>query len=826
MVSPAVYVRWLLVALFLAAAPAVASGDSTDSTGAPRFAGRPLADALRELQAGGLAIIYSDQLVRPEMRVLAEPRTRRPRAVLDEILAPHELGVEEAPGGVLVIVARKRADAVPAQPEAPPKIEPHVLPQPYFTEEIIVRPSRMSLLEQRPDSSLAWGREEIDRLPQLGGDLSRTLSLLPGIAANDVSAQFSVHGGRRDEVKITLDGQELYEAYHLKDYDGALSVVSARNLASASLQTGAYPASEGDRMSGVLDLRTIEPPAKRRTVLGLSVLDAQFSNAGRMAREPVRGQGSWLVSGRRGAIDLAAQAIGNEHPSFWDLFAKTEVETPIGPLAARLLFAEDGLRIERSEGETAESLDNDYKNLHGWLTHQATPGDRLLIESSASWARLNRNRNASTLDDDSRFDLRDRRTLDVLALAQSWTLDLGAQKSRHQPEWGWETRRYDARFDYAKDLDLEFPVLAPFAAERLTAHALRGTLSGKHLGVWASDRITLGRATAELGGRYDRHPATDDTLLSPRINLAWRLGGRSVLRAGWGRFFQSQRPYELQAEDGETNLRRAERSKQTVLGYEMLPATNRVGLDGVRIELYHRAIDHPRPRFENLLEPLNVFQEIEPDRVRIAPLGSRARGVELLLRGRRGERFDWWLAYSLSRIEDRFPSRSDDSRRQVPRALDQPHALTLDLNFQLPRSWNLNLAWKAHSGWPTTPVAGRFIPNPNPERAVEPNESEDPEDPEDPEEPEPPPVPDVFAVVFGRLNSERLPTYHRLDLRASRTWQRRQGRLTFFIDIQNLYNRQNLAGFDLQVDADEGVVNLRQEHWAGIFPSLGISWEF
>ena len=792
-------VRAFGAALMLAALPAFGLADSP---AAPRWAGRPLADALRSLEAAGLALVFSDRLVRPEMKVLAEPTANRPREILDQVLAPHGLKAEPAPGGVLVIVAEKPSRGGELGPRVRRDVEPPPPPQPAFSEEIVVRSSRISLLDERPDSSLSLGREEIENLPQLGGDLSRTLSLLPGIAANDVSAQWSVRGGRRDEVKISLDGQELYEAYHLKDYDGALSLVPARNLASATLSTGAFPASQGDRMGGVLDLRTLPPTEKRRTVLGLSVLDVQISGAGRTpseAAETGEPSGAWFVSGRRGAIDLAAKAIGNEHPTFWDLFAKAEAETPIGPFAVRLLAADDGLRIDRADGETSERLDNDYRTRQAWWTHQATPGDRTLIETSGSWARVERDREASTFDDDSRFDLLDRRDLRVLGLAQTWSFDAG---TRHQPEWGGEARRYEATFEYDKDLELEFPVIAPFSTPRRTVHALRGTLHGDHLGVWASDRATYGRLTAELGGRYDRHTATGDTLFSPRANFAWRLGERGVLRAGWGRFSQSQRPYELQVEDGETTLRRAERSDQAVLGYEIAPRANRAGLDGLRIEVYRRDIDRPRPRFENLLEPLNVFQEIEPDRVRITPWRSRARGIELLLRGKRGERFAWWLAYSYSRIEDRLPDVPGDSRRYVPRALDQPHALTLDLNFRLPKRWNLNLAWRAHTGWPTTPVSGRFVA-----------------DPDDPEE-------ETFAVVFGRLNSERLPAYHRLDLRAARSWERRRGRLTFFVDVQNLYDRKNLGGFDLQVDPDEGSLDVVKEHWPGIFPSLGISWEF
>ena len=89
----------------------------------------------------------------------------------------------------------------------------------------------------------------------------------------------------------------------------------------------------------------------------------------------------------------------------------------------------------------------------------------------------------------------------------------------------------------------------------------------------------------------------------------------------------------------------------------------------------------------------------------------------------------------------------------------------------------------------------------------------------DPEaEPEP-------GAVFGPLRSERFPDYHRLDLRASRGWDVRGGRLTLFVDVQNLYDRGNLAGFDVEIDDEEGVVLMEAERWPGLFPSIGLSWE-
>lgn len=818
------------------------------------YEGRPLAEVLLSLQKEGFALVFTSELVRPGMKVATEPAAREPRRVLDEILAPHGLRAAEGPQGVLVIVAapgasrkagiegavlargsgRGLADAVvrvvgrgltaraqedgsfdlaalepgtyTLEAEAPGYLEQQIggvavsagttrrvvfrlHPQPYIEDEIVVRASRLSLLDEPPDS-FSLGREEIESLPHLGGDVFRALPRLPGVTANDVTAQFSIHGGRRDEVKIVLDGQELYGAFHLKDYDNALSLVPARILAGASLTTGAYPVSQGDRMSGVLDLRTVDPPDGRHLVLGVSVLDALASGSGRFSE----GRGAWLATGRRGSLDLASEVIGNEDPRFWDALGKVELETGLGLFSGRVLAAGDALGIDKAGSGEFERLDNEYRSTYGWLTHQAAPEESLLVETIGSWARIETDRGSSANDEEAGYELHDRRDLDVVSLSQAWTWELGP---RHLPRWGFEARRYDAFFDYAKDLEPEVVVVAPFSPLRRTEHRFRGSLRGEHLGAWISDRVSfLDRLTAEAGARYDRHTATDDTLVSPRVSLGWRLGERSVVRAAWGRFYQSQRPYELQVEDGESSLFPAERSEHRVLGYETFFEPGRFGVDALRVELFDREVEDPRPRYESLLEPVNFFPEIEPDRVRIAPERSTAQGIEILLRGSRGPRFDWSLAYSHARAEDRL------SGETVPRSLDQPDTVALDLNFRLPRQWSLSLAWRYHTGWPTTPVEAGFVI--------------DPEDPE--EEPE-------LVAMFGRLNSERLPDYHRLDLRASRRFNLRTGRLTFFVDVQNVYDRRNLAGFDVSLDEDAGTVELEEERWPGFFPSLGITWE-
>lgn len=730
---------------------------SLTGTAAADWLGRPLAEALRELQSQGLRIVFTSQLVRPEMRVEAEPVSGDPRRILDEILAPHGLRAEERVGGTLVVVR------APEQPPSPVEEEPAPLPMPYIYDEIVVRSSELSLLDEEPVAPLSISRGEIESLPHLAGDLFRAVSLLPGTAANDITAQFHIHGGRRDEVLILLDGQELYEAYHLQEFDRAVSVVEAGSLAGASLSTGAFPAVHGDRMSGVFDMTTAVPSGPRQTRLSVSLVTALVASGGSFD------EGSWLASARRGSIDLASRFLGHEDPAFWDLFGKVAY----GGLRAHLLHAGDAMDFQETDGGDQKHFDTDYDTTYLWLTHQATLGDRLLVETTASTSELERDRLGAEDEEEQSFDIVDRRTMDVLALGQSW--------SSHGFKGGFEARRYEATYDYFSRLEPDFVLHTDLAEPREGLTRFMDRFSGDHLAAYVTDRFSPREPlTVELGVRYDRHTLTGDTLVSPRVSLAWRLGESGVVRASWGHFHQSQRPYELQVEDGETRFSPAERSEHRVIGYERV--LGKGFLRALRVEAYQREIRDPRPRHENIFEPVNAFPEAEADRFRISPESSRAEGIELMLRGAAGPRTNWWINYALASAEDRI--RGMEVRRQT----DQPHTVNLYVDTLLGKNWNLSAAWRYHTGWPTSPV---------------------------------------FAVegkpVLGKLNSERLPSYHRMDLRASRDWRLRSGRLTFFVDLQNVYNRKNVAGFDLEVD-EESIVP-EPETWPGFFPSIGITWE-
>ena len=349
----------------------------------------------------------------------------------------------------------------------------------------------------------------------------------------------------------------------------------------------------------------------------------------------------------------------------------------------------------------------------------------------------------------------------------------------------------DVEYDYSSTLADPGPLPA-------SRRFVQG-FDGEQLAFYAADRWRSGRWTLDLGLRLDRNTVLDDNhFFSPRLSLGVELGERSLLRANWGRYTQSQRLYELQVEDGETELTHSERAGHTSLGFEHVFASRSGGRGTIlRLELHDRRVQNPRTRWENLFEPISKVPELAPDRVRIAPTSSRSRGVELFVGGPAGQAFDWFATYAYARAEDRIDGRD------VPRRIDQPHALHLDLAWHGPaRRWRIALAFEGHTGWPTTEVSGRLVEGADGEPLVE--------------------------RVLGPLYGERLRDYARLDLGIRRFWQLSRGELTAFLTIQNLLGRRNLRGFEvtLGVEDDEVITEKTAKSWGGVWPSFGVRWSF
>ncbi len=648
--------------------------------------------------------------------------------------------------------------------------------------EVVVTPSRFGVAEQAAGSAAALTARQLETLPQVGQDLYRSIARLPGLAADDISAQFWVRGAPQSEVRGRLDGLDLIEPFHLKDVGGALSIVDPAVMGWLELATGGFGAEHGDRLAGVLTLET-RSDARTRSAVDLSLTGLGLRREGTLA-----GAARYLVTGRRGYPDVALKASGRDDdvsPRYFDGLAKVEfAPAPGHTLSFHALHAGDDLRYARTD---SPSLRSGYDTSSAWARWRVRERDGWSGETVTSWSGLTWNRTGTGRLDGFPFSLRDRRGLDVAHLRSEWSRAVGEG-------WIWraggEARRATARYDYALAQQRSVVVNGIQVARPSVVTARLDPRDTGGAG-FVSARVALsGGLLVEPGLRVDRAPRTPAAEWGPRINVAW-VAGEVTWRAAWGRHAQAQGLHELSVADGERGFAAPERAEHRVLGLE-----TRLGAAALRLEAYDRPSSRLRPRWVNLDNAYDLFPEAQSDRARLEPDRGRARGVEVLLAGRGRGPWQWNASYAWARTEERIAGR------WVPRARDQRHAAYADVTYAPDRRWTFSAAWHFHTGWPTTDVTYALAPLNNGRR--------------------------LLVSANGPAFGLRLPAYHRLDLRATRRIPLRNGELRVQLDVFNAYDRLNFLGYDRKVSVAGNAVTVRREarEQLPFLPSAGVIWEF
>ncbi|HEX6630278.1 MAG TPA: TonB-dependent receptor [Gemmatimonadaceae bacterium] len=680
---------------------------------------------------------------------------------------------------------------------APADVVARLEPAPVSLASVVVTPGQYGVLAEGPVATQSLSRQQLEAAPQVGEDLFRMVTRLPGVAANDFSAAFRVRGGAQEELLVTLDGLELYEPFHLKDFDGALSIVDLGVVGGLDLNTGGFGARYGDRLTGVMEIRSLVPePGAAHGEGALTLTTLRGNGRGTFAD----GRGDWLLSARRGFLQYALRLAGEDddlQPDYDDFFGKLVVRPREGhEVALHALYAGDRLRFHAGPDEIR--LRSAYQSGYAWLTWRARVAERLTATTLLSAGRLTWRRDGdrdSPIDGSPNLRVRDDRTFTPLALRQDWSFE---PSPRRLWTWGVEAKRLHAGYDY----DGFRQRIIVRGAQVLTETMLSTvdvSPSGLSLAGYAAQRLRVGPAlTAEVGLRADRftrrYPgeAVDGWQLSPRVAAAYALGDRTTLRAAWGRYAQAEGVHELQVQDSLLGFAPAELAEHRVVGVERALA----GGATARLEAYERRTLRARARYTSVDNTLDLLPEIGPDRRLAQPYDGVARGVELLVRRDRPAGLSWGASYALARADDEV-----DGRR-VPRTLDQRHTLVLDAAYRPDPAWVLGGAFVYHTGWPTTSytVTADTLRN----NLI------------------------LLRREYGPRNAERLPAYHRLDLRVTRYFDVGGGRLAAFLDVFNVYDHQlprqpALEGRELEPTGDF------RRHLDALLPrvpSVGLTWTF
>jgi outer membrane receptor protein involved in Fe transport len=745
------------------------------SAHAAAFLNRRVSDVLNELRGAGFVFIYSTDTIPAQLRVVAEPRAAGGIELAREILRPHGLAlIEAAPKVYSVVHDTANSRTIEDQPR--PINNP--------VEEIVVQTSRYSLNNDYAASTAFLTQDQIKDLPQLAGETLRAVQRLPGTATNGFSSVGPVRGGEPGEMAIILDGLRLYEPFHLKNFLSPVSLLDSRLIEGIEFYSGGFPAIYGDRMSAIIDARSVHPGQPRYYELGFNLFHA--SALGSIAFDDARGHA--LLSYRRSNLGELAQFSENEvgEPNYQDAFGRLDYTLSDQTNASfEMLVSNDAISaIRADEMQRARA---EYRNVYAWMTLEHRWTEAADSRFIVSYTDLSNERRGNINEPTRAATVRDDRTFHVLGFR--WENSFATNLLQHR--FGVEGRRLWGQYDYASDVSLAAGTPFPDSlAVRIQRESSPEPQGYEALAYW-DVRADLGeRWTFQGGMRVDTQTydgSDDGEQLSPRLSAMYAFTPHSHLRASWGRFYQAQGINELQVEDGIEHFYPAQFADHFIVGFDHEFET---GFD-LRIEAYRKRYRRLNPRFENLFDPLVLFPEAEFDRVMIDPESARAFGIETLLRLRQRGSWSGWLSYTWSQVEDRIDGRD------VPRSWDQRHAINLGVVWSK-GPWTASLANSYHSGWPTTALsvdASGAAPQ----------------------------------LSLTSRNRTRFAAFNSLDLRVTRVFALSHGVLDVFAEVTNAtsrenpccvqYERGNAAGGGALYDRDV-------DSWLPLVPSAGVLWRY
>ena len=701
--------------------------------------------------------------------------------------------------------------AEPSGTAAPPPAEGVQADRPRFREEVDVeaagaRPEGTSTLPVRPAQVLtvAGGLDNIYRVAQT----------LPGVAATDeFGSRLSVRGGSPDENLTIMDGVEVHNPYRLF---GLTSAFNAETVERFEFTAGGFSVKHGDRLSSLLIVENRDGSRTRR--LGgsssLSLTDANVILEGKL---PGAAKGSWLLTTRRTYYDLVAERfVDAQLPAFRDLQFKASWEPGPGRKLSviGLRSREDAdafFEDEGSRGEFGDFVSSVHNDLLSATFQSSVAGG--VAKTVASWYS-----DASDFSVDARFRTDDRRSnapgtdalpltsLDLdwshrirdLSLRQELSLPLG---TRHFLETGFELHRLRSGVTFRLDgprgvLEADGPDGLPDELEGPTLPHTRG-------GIWLEDRFRVGdKLVLTPGLRVDWSGLAHRAEASPRLGATLALGPATRLRAAVGVFTQSPGYEKLIQSDlvvDQVNVG-FERARHAILGLERDLAP---GLTA-RVELYHKRFDdlilgrlesedERQARLALYDYPPELSGDIprEPLVTSVPVNGGRGRayGFDLYLSkaARTADtRLSGWASYTFGVAE------REAHGRVYPFEYDRRHALSVVGRYRLGPRFALAATGRVSSGFPYTPAAGvrvagveeaggRIVPQRDGFGRL------------------------VYEVAPGGAearNSQRLPAYARLDLRASFRPRGENGRWEFFVELINALGRPNVGIVDTTLEYD------------------------
>nr|WP_315257278.1 TonB-dependent receptor [uncultured Flavobacterium sp.] len=685
-------------------------------------------------------------------------------------------------------------------------------------KEVVINSEKTTANIRKPEMSVnKLSISAIKKMPVVMGevDVIKSILFLPGVTnAGEGQSGFNVRGGGADQNLILLDEAMIFNSSHVF---GFFSVFNPDAIKDLKLYKGGIPSKYGGRVSSVLDIYQKDGNSKEFHMNGgVGLITSRILAEGPIVKD----KGSFLIGGRASYAHLFLRLADNDNTAyFYDLNTKLNYK----------LNANNSLFLSGYFGRDIFSLNETFANTYGNAT------------LNLRWNHLFSDKlfsNLSFIYSDYYYGL----TLDFLGF-----------------DWNSGIRNYNLKYDFkhylSNNIKLNYgfnSTYYDFNPGTIDPSGSNSSVNFKQLekkyalenGIYLeAEQIITDKLAVNYGIRYsifnrlgsstinqyeNGQPVAYDSDLKvyekakpigttfysknktianydnfePRVSAAYELNENQSVKASYNRMVQylqlvsnTASPTPLDVWTPSDEYIKPQIADQVALGYFNNFKDNEYTLE---LETFYKKI-------KNRMDYIDGADLVANEAIEQVILNGEMRsyGLEILLRKNTGK-FNGWIAYTLSKSQQRTPGRTPDeiginNGEWYRSAYDKLHNLAFTGNYTLSEKWNFGGNFTFQSGQPVTYPNGQYV------------------------------YQGITVPSYGERNGSSLPLYHHLDVSATYTpkpFKKKGWQGEWVFSIYNLYNRRNTASMSFRENAETGANEAVRLSIFGAVPSVSYNFKF
>lgn len=628
----------------------------------------------------------------------------------------------------------------------------------YYIDAQFISAYEIVVTEQRERTEVSrttLNRRELARVPGSGGDPLRAIESLPGVGtSSDNGEALLVRGSSPESNHYFYNRVPAPGLYH---FGGIRSIYSGEMMDQIDFIAGGHGARfgsaiEGSGPGGVVDIYTRDPRSDR---FG-GFVDVNFIITDVLFEGPINDTTSLAISGKRSYFDLIMQPMLDQMdigmdvlPYFWDyqiaLVHKPDEDNKYSIFslgwrdAMSLVIDEDNPEEPELVGNVM--MDQSFHGIGANIDNKITDSLRNYFSPYIGLAKANYNLGDSIYlkETDRSYGFSDRLEYQI---SDEHTLNFGLEGMLWSVGIDTEIVRFAEEGEAYSSIS---------NSERMSMHRMKriwGTAT------YLEDIYSPIEALKIIPGlRMTYNDLAGYSVFDPRLSTMYQTTEDTLLKASVGLYHEFPQAIELVEPFGTPGLD-PELTAQYVFGIEH-QFNEAINMD---VQLYYKDMKY-------LVMATESGDPYYDNRGR-----GFSYGGEIFLRHAFVDRFFGWISYAYN-----ISRRNYGGGRYKVFEYDQPHTVNLVASYQVTREFEIGAKWQYSSGEPYSPVEGAIYNADN----------------------------NTYIPFYGEEYSERMPDYHRLDMRFDYKFIYNTWMLDCYLEVLNAYGRKNPVGYDYSYDYEE-----------------------